>query len=99
MKKTVRTDVISTVDLSQYSMIFIWHMTIQYGKDRALHEAALREVNAKPEPENLSHADTITLKDLDDTFTQAQVDNLVKELEEWAVHPNSYWHPHNKTKC
>ena len=82
MKKTVRTDVISTVDLSQYSMIFIWDMTIQYGKDRALHEAALREVNAKPEPENLSH-----------TFTQTQVDNLVKELEEWAVHP------HNKTKC
>ena len=96
MKKTVRTDVISTVDLSQYSMIFIWDMTIQYGKDRALHEAALREVNAKPEPENLSHlshADTIALKDLDDTFTQAQADNSVKELEEWAVHP------HNKTKC
>ena len=92
MKKTVHTDVISTVDLSQYSMIFIWDMTIQYGKDRALHEAALK-VNAKPKPENLSHADTIALKDLDDTFTQAQVDNLVKELEEWAVHP------HNKTEC
>ena len=93
MKKNVRTDVISTVDLSsQYSMIFIWDMTIQYGKDRALHEAALREVNAKPEPENLSHADTIALKDLDDTFTQAQVGNLVKELEEWAMHP------YNKTK-
>ena len=57
-------------------------MTIQYGTDRVLHEAALKEVNAKPEPENLSHADTIALKDLDDTFTQAQVDNLVKELEE-----------------
>ena len=57
-------------------------MTIQDGKDRALHEAALREVNAKPEHENLSLADTIALKDLDDTFTQAQVDNLVKELEE-----------------
>ena len=32
-----------------------------------------------------SYADTIALKDLDDTFTQAQVDNLVKEWEEWAL--------------
>ena len=93
MQKTVRTDVISMVALSQYLMTFIWDMTIQYGIDRALYEAALKEVNAKPEPENLSHADTIALKDLDDTFTQAQVDNLVKELEEWAVQPQ------NKTRC
>ena len=57
-------------------------MTIQYGIDRALYEAAVKEVNAKPEPENLSHTVTTALKDLDDTFTQAQVDNLVKELEE-----------------
>ena len=81
------------VALSQYLMTFIWDMTIQYGIDRALYEAALKEVNAKPEPENLSHADTIALKDLDDTFTQAQVDNLVKELEQWAVQPK------NKTTC
>ena len=53
-------------------------MTIQYGKDRALYEEALKKVNAKPDPENLTHADTVTLKDLDDAFTEAQVDNLVK---------------------
>ena len=39
----------------------------------------------QPEPENLPHADTVALKDLDDAFTQAQVDTLVKELEEWAL--------------
>ena len=57
-------------------------MTIQYGTDRTLHEEVLKQINSKPEPENLIHADTVTLKDLDDAFTQAQVDNLVKELEE-----------------
>ena len=80
------------VALSQYLMTFIWDMTIEYGIDRALYEAALKEVNAKPEPENLSHADTIALKAWDDTFTQPQGDSLVKGLEKWAVQPQ------NKTK-
>ena len=57
-------------------------MTIQYGTDQALHEEVLKQINSKPKPENLTHADTVALKDLDDAFTQAQVDNLVKELEE-----------------
>ena len=57
-------------------------MTIEYGTDQTLHEEVLKQINSKPEPENLTHADTVTLKDLDDAFTQAQVDNLVKELEE-----------------
>ena len=57
-------------------------MTIQYGTDQTLHEEVLKQINSKPEPENLTHADTVALKDLDDAFTQAQVDNLVKELEE-----------------
>ena len=57
-------------------------MTIQYGTDQALHEEVLKEINSKPEPEKLTHADIVALKDLDDAFTQAQVDNLVKELEE-----------------
>ena len=60
-------------------------MTIQYGTDQTLHEEVLKQINSKPEPENLTHADTVALKDLDDAFTQAQVDNLVKELEEWAL--------------
>ena len=38
------------------------------------------EVNANPEPENLTHADAVAIKDLDDAFTQAQVDNFVAEL-------------------
>ena len=42
------------------------------------------EVNAKPEPENLTHADAVAIKDLDDAFTQAQVDNLVAELDDWT---------------
>ena len=57
-------------------------MTIQHETDQALHQEALKEVNAKPELENLSHADTVALKDLDDVFTQAQVDTLVQELED-----------------
>ena len=57
-------------------------MTIQYGKDQALHEEVLKQINSKPEPENLTRDDSVTLRDLDDAFTQAQVDNLVKELEE-----------------
>ena len=56
-------------------------MTIQYGTDRSLHQEVLKELNAKPEIENLTHADIFALKDLDDAFTTAQVDNLVKELE------------------
>ena len=63
----------------------VWDMTIQYGTDQTLHEEVLKQINSKPEPENLTHADTVALKDLDDAFTQAQVDNLVKELEEWAL--------------
>ena len=57
-------------------------MTIEYGTDQALHQAAMLEVNAKPEPENLTHADTVAMKDLDDAFTQTQVDNLVAELDD-----------------
>ena len=57
-------------------------MTIQYGTDQALHQATMLEVNAKPEPENLTHADAVAIKDLDDAFTQAQVDNLVAELDD-----------------
>ena len=57
-------------------------MTIQYGTDQALHQAAMLEVNAKPEPKNLSHTDAVAMKDLDDAFTQAQVDNLVAELDD-----------------
>ena len=64
-------------------------MTIQYGTDQTLHEEVLKQINSKPEPENLTHADTVALKDLDDAFTQAQVDNLVKELEEWALRAQS----------
>ena len=64
-------------------------MTIQYGTDQALHEEVLKQINSKPKPENLTHADTVALKDLDDAFTQAQVDNLVKELEEWALRAQS----------
>ena len=50
--------------------------------DRALYEEALQKVNANSDPETLTHADT--LKALEDAFTGAQVDNLVKELQEWA---------------
>ena len=57
-------------------------MTIQYGTDQALHEEILKQINSKPEPENLTHAYTVALKDLGDAFIQAQVHNLVKELEE-----------------
>ena len=35
----------------------------------------------KAEPENLTHADTVTIKDFDDAFTLVQVDNLVAELD------------------
>ena len=57
-------------------------MTIQYGTDRALHQSAMVELSKKKaEPENLTHADTVTIKDLDDAFTLAQVDNLVAELD------------------
>ena len=39
-------------------------MTIQYGTDQALHQAAMLEVNEKPEPENLTHAEAVAMKDL-----------------------------------
>ena len=48
-------------------------MTIQYGTDQALHQAAMVQLSKKPEPENLTHEDTVAMKDLDDTFTLAQV--------------------------
>ena len=75
--------------MSFTSNSLIWDTKIQYGTDQALHEEVLKQINSKPEPENLTHADTVALKDLDDAFTQAQVDNLVKELEEWALRAQS----------
>ena len=57
-------------------------MTIEYGTDQTLHEEILKQVSSKPEPENLTHAHTVALKDLSDAFTQAQVHHLVNELEE-----------------
>ena len=57
-------------------------MTIEYGTDQTLHEEVLKQISSKPEPENLTHAYTVALKDLSDAFTQAQVHHLVKELED-----------------
>ena len=39
---------------------------------QTFHEEVLKQINSEPEPENLTHADTVALKDLDDAFTQAQ---------------------------
>ena len=55
---------------------------MECGTDQTLHEEGLKQINSKPEPENLTHAYTVALKDLGETFTQVQVHNLVKELEE-----------------
>ena len=57
-------------------------MTIEYGTDQTLHEEVLKQISSKPEPENLTHAYAVALKDLGDAFTQAQVHHLVKELED-----------------
>ena len=36
-------------------------MAIQYGTDRSLHQEVLKELNANPEVENLTHSDTVAL--------------------------------------
>ena len=42
------------------------------GRIKVLHEEALKEVNGKPELDNLSRDETIALRDLDDAFAQAR---------------------------
>jgi len=41
----------------------------------------LQEVNSRPESADLTHADTITIKDLDDAYAAA-TDELIAELDE-----------------
>ena len=50
-----------------------------------MHEEVLKQINSKPEPENPTHDDSVTLRDLDDAFTQAQVDNLVKGVRRMSL--------------
>ena len=58
-----------------------WDITIQYGKDEARHAQALQEVNSKPQSTDLTHEDTVTIKDLDDAYAAA-TDKLIAELSE-----------------
>ena len=70
-----------------------WDLTIQYGKNETLHAQALQAVNSKPESADLTHEDTITIKDLDDAYAAA-TDKLIAELSEetaeWALRLCSY---------
>ena len=48
-------------------------LTIQYGKNEALHLLALKEVNAKEAPD-MTQEEAIGLQDLDDAFVLAQAE-------------------------
>ena len=56
-------------------------LTIQYGKDEARHAHALQEVNSRPESIDLTHEDTITIKDLYYGYAAA-TEELLAELDE-----------------
>ena len=57
--------------------------TIQYGTEKQAHENVLRQINQKELPDFIDSADTITLQDLDDDFTAAEVDSMIAELSKW----------------
>ena len=52
----------------------------QCGTDKLAHENVLRQINQKELPDFIDSADTITLQDLDDDFTAAEVDSMIAEL-------------------
>lgn len=58
-------------------------VTIQYGTDKQAHENVLRQINQKQLPDFTDSADTITLQDLDEDFTAAEVDSMIAELSKW----------------
>ena len=55
-------------------------LIVQYGKEKQAHEDVLKRISQKDTPDFIDSADIITLKDLDDDFTAAEVDSLVSEL-------------------
>ena len=44
----------------------------------------LKQINQKDMPDFIDPEDTITLRDLDDDFAAADVDNLISELSNWG---------------
>ena len=55
-------------------------MTMQYGTDEQAHRDVMLQLNKKDLFGDLE--DTITLRDLDDDFLNAEMNNLVSELME-----------------
>ena len=55
-------------------------MTIQYGTDKQAHENVLKQINQKDMPDFIDPEDNITLRDLDDDFAAADVENMILEL-------------------
>ena len=58
-------------------------LTIWCDTDKQAHENVLRQINQKELPDFIDSADTITLQDLDDDFTAAEVDSMIAELSKW----------------
>ena len=63
---------------------FVWDLTIQYGTDKQAHENVLKQINQKDMPDFIDPEDTITLRDLDDDFAAADVENMISELSNWG---------------
>ena len=60
-----------------------WDITIQYGKDEQAHKNVMQQLkNFNKQVLFVDPEDTITLQDLDDNFHNADVDNLIAELNE-----------------
>ena len=59
-------------------------LTVQYNIDKQAHENVLKRINEKGIPDFIDPANTITLKDLDDDFTAAEVDSMILGLSEWS---------------
>ena len=47
-------------------------------------EFHFKRISQKDVPDFIDPADTIALKDLDDDFAAAEVDNLISELSSWG---------------
>ncbi len=54
---------------------------IQYGRNKALYELTVATLNKKKLPEDLSHEEVVTIKDLDPELLEATIDGLVEELD------------------
>ena len=77
--KSVQMIVVWMVNQKQLRKVRVktlcWDLGIQYGRNRALYEMTVMNLNKADLPEELSHEEVIALKDLDATLLELTTDD------------------------